>query len=305
MIGVAGESLMDVLPGEAGQLVAVPGGAPFNVARIAAQIGMQCTFLGRLSDDPFGRRLRGELEAAGVSLALADPVTLPTTLAIAQLDAAGSADYRFYVDGTAAAALEPTDIPDGFLAGVRALALGGLGLVLEPIRSTLLALLATAPPELLVVLDPNCRPRAISDAPAYRATVNTALSRTDVLKVSREDIAFLAPAADPLAYCRETLAHGPKLVLMTDGPAPATLFTHRGTRSIPVPRVRVVDTIGAGDAMVAGLLAWFAQHPDVAPDAAELDLLESAVTAAAQVSAAVCTVRGAHLPENFTFSVAA
>ena len=293
---------MDVLPGEAGQLIAVPGGAPFNVARIAGRIGLECTFLGRFSDDPFGHRLRSELEEAGVSLAVADSVTAPTALAMAQLDACGSADYRFYLEGTAAAALEPPDIPDRFLAGVRVLTLGGLGLALEPIRSTLLALLAAASPELVVVLDPNCRPRATRDARAYRTAVDAAVRRADVLKVSREDINFLAPATDPLAYCREALSRGPRVVLMTDGPAPATLFTRRGTRSVPVPSVSVVDTVGAGDAMVAGLLAWFARHPHISPDAAELDVLEPAVVAAAQLSAAVCTVQGAHLPADFVFS---
>jgi fructokinase len=301
IIAVAGESLMDMLPDEQGRLIPVPGGAPFNVARIVAQLGAGCTFLTRLSEDELGRRLREELRDAGVLLAIDDPVASPTTLAMAELDAAGSADYRFYGEGTAAAELRSQDIPSGFLDGVRALSFGGLGLVLEPLRSTLLGLLAEMQCGPLVVLDPNCRPRAVGDAAGYRATVASCLPSVDVLKVSRDDLEFLAPAEEPIAYCERLLNQGPGVILITDGPRPTTLITAEGSRSIPVREVELVDTIGAGDALVAGLLAWFAEHPEVDPKSAGLDALEIAVQAAARVARAVCTMRGANLPHDFSW----
>jgi fructokinase len=301
MIAVAGESLMDVLPGEQGRLIPVPGGAPFNVARIVARLGIGCTFLTRMSEDNLGGRLRDALRDAGVLLPIEEPVTAPTTLAMAELDADGSADYRFYGEGTAAAEMRPQDIPAGFLDGVRALALGGLGLVLEPLRSTLLGLLTEMPRGPLVVLDPNCRPRAIRDFTAYRATIASCLPRVDVLKVSRHDLEFLAPREEPIAYCKRLLTNGPDVILITDGPHPTTLITANGRRSIPVPEVELIDTIGAGDALVAGLLAWFAQHPELDPSSAELDVLEIAVQAAGRVARAVCTTRGANLPDDFSW----
>ena len=111
MITVAGEALMDVLVEPSGKVTALPGGAPFNVARTIARLGADCQFLGRLSDDGFGRRLRMSLEQEHVRLAVARATSAPTTLAIAELDDSGSADYRFYLDGTAAAQMEPSDIP--------------------------------------------------------------------------------------------------------------------------------------------------------------------------------------------------
>jgi fructokinase len=302
MIAVAGESLMDLLPGEQGRLIPVPGGAPFNVARIVARLGTGCMFLTRLSEDYLGRRLRAELRDAGVLLAVEEPATNPTTIAMAELDAAGSADYRFYGEGTSAAEVRSQDIPSGFLDGVQALSFGGLGLVLEPLRSTLLDLLAEMPPGPLVVLDPNCRPRAIRNPADYRTTVTSCLARVDVLKVSMHDLEFLAPGEEPIAYCERLLDTRPNVILITDGPHPTTLITADGPRAIPVPKVELIDTIGAGDALVAGLLAWFAQHPEVDPRSAELDVLEIAVQAAGRVARAVCTMQGANLPDDFSWN---
>jgi fructokinase len=302
MIAVAGESLMDVLPADDGRLIPVPGGAPFNVARIVAQLGIECAFLTRLSEDKLGQRLRQALLEAGVLLAIEEPVAAPTTIAMAELDGAGSADYRFYGTGTAAAEVRPDDIPRGFVHSARALTLGGLGLVLEPLRTTLLQLLDQLPPGPLVVLDPNCRPRAIGNADAYRATIESCLPRVDVVKVSRHDLEFLAPRAEPIAYCQALITRGPGVVVITDGPHPSTLITAEGTRSIPVAEVKVTDTIGAGDALVAGLLAWFAQHPEIDPGSAELDVLEIAVRTAGRVARAVCTMRGATLPDDFSWA---
>lgn len=299
MIAVAGEALMDVIVGEAGTLTALPGGAPFNVALNVARLGCDCIYIGRLSDDRFGGRLRAELEAAGVRLAAPEPVTAPTTLALAQLDERGSADYRFYIESTSAAALGAADLPADVLKGCRLLALGGLGIVFEPIRSTLLQVAEWAPSELLILLDPNCRPRAIADIDEYRRTISSLVSRADIVKVSVEDAEFLCPGCNAVEYAIGLVARGPNVALVTDGAHPTTLVTADGVRSVEVPPVTVVDTIGAGDAFVAGLLAWLDSHPDVDPRAGDLDALQIAVEAAIEVSSAVAGSRGAALPATF------
>src|SRR5579875_2115283 len=95
VIVVAGEALMDVLAEPDDRLVALPGGAVFNVARALGWLGADCTYLGRLSGDRFGAELRARLTEAGVRLAVEEPADVPTTLALAELDEAGSARYRF------------------------------------------------------------------------------------------------------------------------------------------------------------------------------------------------------------------
>jgi fructokinase len=301
MITVAGEALMDIVADAAGTLTPLPGGAPFNVARIVSRLGEQSSYLGLLSADQFGARLRAELLGAGVQLATPAAVSAPTTLAIAQLDAGGSADYHFYVQGPSAVALRRDDVPPGLLDGCRALALGALSIVYEPIRSTLLELVEQAPASVLVLLDPNCRPHAIPDLESYRRTIERLVKRADMIKASVEDLELICPARDPLTYAAELVARGPAAVVVTDGPNSVTLITRDGLRSIPVPSVEVVDTIGAGDAVVAGLLAWLAGHPDVDPRAAALEVWQGAVGAAVEVAAAVCTTHGATLPDGFSW----
>lgn len=167
--------------------------------------------------------------------------------------------------------------------------------------STLAELLPSAPPDTTVLLDPNCRPQAIIDRAAFRTTVQGFLARTDVVKVSVDDLALLHPEADVRSAARRFLDFHPSAVLVTDGGAPVTVHTARGERHIPVPAVDVVDTVGAGDAFVAGFLAWWADQGCDRSLAGDLELLAEAARAAVTVAAAACATAGANLPDAFAW----
>ena len=175
-------------------------------------------------------------------------------------------------------------------------------MLIEPTASSLSALIRQRPPGATILLDPNCRPGAVTDLGAYREMVDTLLRQVDIIKVSTEDLRLLRPADAPLQGARRLLELGPAAVLVTDGPAPATVLTEEDERSIPVPAVEVVDTIGAGDAFVAGFLTWWTAHALNQHDAGQLDALVRAAAAAIGIAAAACTVRGANLPADFRWS---
>lgn len=280
-IVVAGEALFDLVLDENGSVRAHPGGGPFNAARTMARLGAPTTFLGRISTDRFGDRLATQLTADGVTLDDALRTEDPTTLAVAELSADQAATYRFYTQGTAAAGLTTQTALAALPSAVDALLIGTLGLVMEPLAHAVEAVVEKA--DAPVLLDANVRPSAIHDERAYRARLARLIARTDVLKVSDDDLAWIAPGADPVQAAREL---GAPTTLVTRGARGATVVTAGDEIEIPAPEVDVVDTIGAGDAFAG---AFLTARRDGA------DGTEAAIFAA-QVAAITCTRAGADPP---------
>jgi fructokinase len=293
---VAGEALFDLVARDGEQLAAHPGGGPFNAARTLGRLGRPVWFLGRISTDRFGSVLAQMLADDGVGL---DPVLRtddPTTLALAELDGAGNAGYRFYERGTSAPDITPELALAVLPADLAALHVGTLGLVLEPMAGALEAVVNVVADRALVFVDPNCRPSAIEDEIGYRDRVARVLSAAHVAKVSEDDLAWLAPGVPPIAAARELLDRGPAVVLLTRGGDGAVALTGGGELSVTAPAVDVVDTIGAGDAFGGGFLAWWHERGLGAGDLGDPALLEQALTFAALVAARTCARAGASPP---------
>ena len=292
---VAGEALIDLVTGDGDDLVGHAGGGPFNTARTIARLEQPVSFLGRLSTDSFGARLREELRADGVRLDAVVATDDPSTLALAELDDDGAARYRFYVDGTSATGLAWDDVP-GFVTESAVFYLGALGVVFEPTARTLERAVAAVSDETLVALDPNCRPAAISDEPAYRARIERILARTDLLKASIEDLEWLLPGVAPIEAARCLLARGPTLAVVTRGGEGAIVVS--AGRAVPVaaPKVDVVDTIGAGDAFGGGFLAAWLRGGHGRRDLADLEAAAEATSFACRVASLTCTRAGASPP---------
>jgi fructokinase len=296
MIVVAGESLIDLIVGADGRVEAIPGGGPYNVARTLGRLGQAVAFLGRMSTDRFGSVLRAGLAAEDVDLGLVPMTDAPTLLAVAELDAGGAATYHFYAAGTAAPGLAAADVPDGLPASTTALHVGTLGLVFEPMAATIEALVASARSDVLVVVDPNCRPTAIADPVAYRARLERVLGRVDIVKASLDDLAWLNPGTAPVDAARRLAGYGPAAVLVTDGARPVRLVTATGDMELAVPAVRVVDTVGAGDAFGAGFLAAWTTAGRGRADLGDQAALVAATRFAIEVGALTTTRAGAEPP---------
>lgn len=257
MIIVAGESLVDLIVEPSLRLSAIPGGGPYNTARTLARLGSDTAFLGRCSTDRFGRDALSRLAADGVRLEHVEQTGDPTTLAIAELDDAGTATYRFHAHGTAAAGLSESALAPVLAARPSAVHVGTLGLVLEPLATTVERLVERVDADTLVMLDVNARPTATPDPAAFRERVRRLSRRADVLKVSVDDLAFLLPDLDPDAALDRVATSGPTVVLRTDGAAPLVIAISDRRSEVPIPVVPVVDSVGAGDAFGGGFLhAW-------------------------------------------------
>ena len=294
---VAGEALIDLVVGADGQVRAHLGGGPYNAARTMARLGVPTTFFGRLAGDRFGRLLREQLTEDGVGIAVAEPSGRPSTLAVVAVDDAGIASYSFYLDGTSVADLDYAAAKRALPAGLTALHVGSLGLLMEPAGTSVeRLLLAEVAPGPLVLLDPNCRPGAVADRDAYRGRIDVFARRADIVKASTEDLAYLYPGLPSAEAATALLAAGPSLVLVTDGPHPARAFLAGTVLAEPVPVVPVADTIGAGDAFGGGFLAWWLAHDLRREDLRDPDRVGAALRAAAAVAALTCARPGADPP---------
>jgi len=295
-IVVTGEALIDLVLARDGGLVGHPGGGPYTVARTIGRLEQPVRYLGRVSTDGFGRRLRAELEDDGVSLDGIVDTDAPTTLALAELDDAGAARYRFYERGTSAPGLTLAAAQAALPAAVATFYAGTLGLVFEPMATTHEALVAAVDDDTLVVIDPNCRPAAIVDAAAYRGRLARMLARADVIKASEEDLEWLDPGTPPAAAARSLLGSDDAAALVTLGAAGALIVTTRGERAVAAPRVDVVDTIGAGDAFTGGFLAHWRAAGLGRRDVGRADAVEQATAFACRVAATTCARAGASPP---------
>jgi fructokinase len=293
---VGGEALYDLVLDEEDNLRAHPGGAAFSAARTIARLQQPVAYLGRLSTDRFGTTLERMLADDGVRLDAVVRTDEPTTLALAEVDERGHAVYRFYERGTSAPGLTPEAALAALPPNVGLVHVGTLGLILEPVAAALEAVVEALSDRALIAVDPNVRPGAIADPDAYRRRLARVLRRSDVVKVSDDDLAWLYPDRTPAAAARALLDDGPTVVLLTLGAQGALVLTSGGDVAVPAPAVTVVDTIGAGDAFGGGFLAWWRRRGLGRDDLRDGECVVQATRFAALVAARTCERPGAIPP---------
>ncbi len=303
MILVAGEALIDMLPGGGGQpdsFRAVPGGSPFNVALALGRLGARVQFLCPFSNDAFGQRLFRTLQASGVDLSLAPRTEALSTLGFVTLDeGTRSARYSFYTEGTAGCGLRVADLPEALPPDLKCLHLGSFSLAVEPFCTTAERLLERLEPGTILSLDPNIRSGLVARAGEYPARLARLLRRAAIVKTSLEDLEWLRPGRTPGEFAAELLEAAARLVVVTKGGEGALAFTRTVQIEVPAVPIEVVDTVGAGDTFQAALLAWLGARQSLSETALEhlsrpdfINLLEHASRAAA----ITCTRAGCDPP---------
>lgn len=291
-----GEALIDIIIDADGDVTSVLGGAALNTARAIARLGVAVEFLGGLSSDSLGDRIRRSISADGIGNALSEPVAVPTTLAIAQIAADGSATYRFLIEGTSVASVEPQAAVASISADSTFLHVGGIALAVEPSAGAAVAVVRESPPSRLVMLDPNFRPAIAQLSPIFRGAFEAMLTRTDVLKVSTDDLIFLFPDREPLAAATELRERFDFAVLLTAGAEDVWILSAHEAVPCPVPDVKVVDTVGAGDSFSGGFAAWWTLNGLGRHDLRDVCALTEAVQAGIAVAAMSCSRQGADPP---------
>ncbi len=259
-----GELLIDFVATEAGVTLAeapafkkAAGGAPANVAVGVARLGYRAGFLGQVGEDDFGHFLADTLAEAGVDVnGLRFSPEARTALAFVSLRADGERSFMFYRHPSADMLWRPEDVDASYAAQARIFHYGSISLIGEPSRSaTFTALEHARRGGALISYDPNLRLALWPSAEAARAGMLAGWAHADIAKVSEEELVFLTGEADTGRAVRRLWHDRLKLLTVTRGAAGSAYYLADAHGDVPGFRVNPVDTTGAGDGFLAGLLA--------------------------------------------------
>ena len=335
-VAVVGEALVDLVVqgGQDGDdlvLHPVPGGGPYTTAVALARLGVEVRLLARLGEDRLGRLLRDHAEESGVDLSAAVVAQEPTTLALADVDPEGRAEYTFHLEATSAFSWAASELPESLPVGC--VHTGTLATTVEPsadlLAGWLLDLLELPDPPALS-LDPNVREVVVRDPASLRRRLSVLARVADVVKASDEDLEFWLPGRDPREAAEHLVRAGARLVAVTRGPqgafavwrddepdaSPRDEARPEASRqeaagadggagrprrvSVDAQQVDVVDTVGAGDSFAAGLLASLAADGVLSRGLPGLDeaVVRAALDAGVHTSALTVQRRGADPPRR-------
>lgn len=291
---VIGEALVDIV--DDGRTVADhPGGSPTNVAVGLARLGREVELATWIAPDERGRSIQDHLAADGVGLAPASLGAEHTSTATATLAADGAPSYDFDIDW----ALPSVTLPDD----CRVVHTGSLAAALAPGREVVLDAVRRAAGRSSITFDPNVRADLLGSPAAARELIERYVKLADVVKASDEDLAWLGEGADPEEVLRGWVDLGPRIVVMTRGAHGVVAMTSSGLEvMVPSEPTEVVDTVGAGDSFMSGLIdgLWSAgllgaEHRDelgrISPDT-----LRSVLGRAAHIAAITVSRAGANPP---------
>ncbi|WP_418114690.1 aminoimidazole riboside kinase [Vibrio scophthalmi] len=261
-VWLTGDAVVDLIPETPTTYLKCPGGAPANVAVGVARLGGDCAFFGRVGQDPFGLFMRETLSAEGIDVShLQLDAAQRTSTVLVDLDNSGERTFTFMVKPSADQFVEQSDIPV-FSAG-EWLHTCSISLANEPSRSaTLYALSAIKAASGFVCFDPNLRDEVWRDPSEIKHVVMRAIALADVVKFSEEELLFLTDSVDLAQGLAAIKSYNIPLVIVTLGSQGALVVFSGEQRVISGISVDVIDTTGAGDAFVCGVLAQLSQHSD-------------------------------------------
>jgi fructokinase len=270
MIVVIGEALIDLIEDKstAGRYQAVVGGANANVAIALARAGVKQQLLARISSDAFGQKIRQRLVDNKVGLDYAIAAKEPTSVAIASIGSSGGASYSFYVENTADWGWTNNELPtqqtmEGL--GATALQFGCLTMAMPPGNAVVEAWAKEyfEKDQLTLSHDVNVRPALGFDRQAEKIRVERVNSFSHLIKASYDDINWLyglEPGSNVDQIAWDWIGDTAKVVFVTRGGDGASIYRRKKTKlDVPSRKVKVQDSVGAGDTFCANTLAQLQQ----------------------------------------------
>lgn len=296
-----GEMLIDFVPTingvslmDAPAFIKAPGGATANVAVGVSRLGVSAGFMGKVGDDAFGHFLERTLQEAQVDTqALRFASDARTTLAFVSLRADGEREFVFYrhLDKDMLLMYTPTEVDTDYIRDGQIFHYGSISLITEPSRTASRLAVSTARSAgLTISYDPNLRLNLWPNADAARDGLMTGWRQANIIKASEDEMTFLTGRTDLDAAADQLWHSDLQLLVVTLGKHGCRYYTSNFKGEVAGFEVSAVDTTGAGDGFVAGLLSGLVKHPDALSN--ELELRDICRLANA-VGALTTTQRGA------------
>lgn len=286
-----GEALIDFIPLESDNLTyqKAPGGAPANVSVGIAKLGGKATFLGKVGNDVLGNFLQATLTDYGVNTqSMKSTDEARTGLTFVTLASSGERRFSFYINPSADRFLKKEELDPALFEQHKIFHFGSISLISEPAKSATLRALELAKSKgMLISYDPNLRLGLWESEDQARETILSTLSFADILKVSEEELIFLTGCSN----VEEGLGQLPELplILVTLG-GEGCLYRFKGQiRRVPALECKVVDTTGAGDAFVSGILFSINESAKTLAEFSEQEMKE--VIQFASVSGGIATTK--------------
>ncbi len=246
---VIGEALIDIVTDSSGESTEHVGGSPANVAMGLARLDHSVAFATSLGRDARGERINDHLSRHGVVVLPESFGTAATSTAAATLDQTGAATYEFDLHWD----LPRLALPEG----TSHIHTGSIATVLLPGAASVTTALHEVRRQGTVSYDPNIRPRIMGEPDAVRARVEELVALSDVVKASEDDLEWLYPGQSPEQVMGHWVGLGPGLAIVTLGAEGVVFRVSSSTEvaSSPTRAESVVDTVGAGDSFMAGLVS--------------------------------------------------
>ncbi|KAL2556011.1 putative fructokinase-7 [Forsythia ovata] len=273
-----GEMLIDFVPTVSGVSLAeapafkkAPGGAPANVAVCIAKLGGSSAFIGKVGEDEFGHMLadilkENKVNNSGVRF---DPCAR-TALAFVTLRTDGEREFMFFRNPSADMLLRESELDIDLIKKASIFHYGSISLIEEPCRSTHLAAMAIAKKSgSILSYDPNLRLPLWPSEEAARKEIMSIWHQADVIKISEEEIKFLTEGDDPNdddVVLKKLFHPNLLLLLVSEGKAGCRYYTKQFKGRVPGVKVKPIDTTGAGDAFVGGILYCLASDVNLYQD---------------------------------------
>ncbi|MGM0854506.1 MAG: aminoimidazole riboside kinase [Bacillota bacterium] len=253
-----GEALIDFIPLDEQNTTfqKSPGGAPANVAVGLARLGARSTFLGKVGEDVLGNFLQDTLQEYGVrtnQMLLSPDVRTGVVFVTNGED--GERSFDFYIDPSADRFLQVNDIDEEDFVSHKILHFGSISMISSPAKeATHHAVKVAKENGLLVSYDPNLRLGLWDSEGNARETIKSMLSEADVLKISEEELEFITGEEEIEAGVAKLKSYNIPFLIITMGAEGSYVYVGDARQYIPAMKVKSVDTTGAGDAFVSGIL---------------------------------------------------